>query len=63
MNYANKLGIPFVAFLGEDEINAGTVTVKDLLLPDPATPEELLGTFDLAALPTAFPDLVQVRWE
>ena len=30
---------------------------------DPATPEELLGTFDLAALPTAFPDLVQVRWE
>ena len=30
---------------------------------DPATPEELLATFDLAALPTAFPDLVQVRWE
>ena len=30
---------------------------------DPATPEELLATFDLVALPTAFPDLVQVRWE
>ena len=30
---------------------------------DPATPEELLATFDLAALPAAFPDLVQVRWE
>ena len=30
---------------------------------DPATPEELLATFDLAALPTTFPDLVQVRWE
>ena len=29
---------------------------------DPATPEELLATFDLAALPTTFDDLVQVRW-
>lgn len=29
---------------------------------DPATPEELLTTFDLAALPTTFGDLVQVRW-
>lgn len=29
---------------------------------DPATPEELLATFDLAALPTTFSDLVQVRW-
>lgn len=30
---------------------------------DPATPEELLQVFDLAALPTTFPDLVQVRWK
>lgn len=29
---------------------------------DPATPEELLATFDLAALPATFPDLVQVLW-
>lgn len=29
---------------------------------DPATPEELLATFDLDALPTAFDDLVQVCW-
>ena len=29
---------------------------------DPATPEELLQTFDLAALDTAFPDLVQIQW-
>ena len=29
---------------------------------DPTTPEELLRTFDLGALPTAFPDLVQIRW-
>ena len=31
MNYANKLGIPFVAFLGEDEVRAGKVTVKNML--------------------------------
>ena len=29
---------------------------------DPATPEQLLATFDLAALPATFDDLVQVRW-
>ncbi|WP_197735963.1 tRNA glutamyl-Q(34) synthetase GluQRS [Arabiibacter massiliensis] len=29
---------------------------------EPATPEELLRTFDLAALPATFPDLVQVQW-
>ena len=29
---------------------------------DPATPEELLATFDLAALPTTCDDHVQVRW-
>lgn len=28
--YADKLGIPFVIFLGEDEINAGVVAVKDM---------------------------------
>lgn len=30
MNYADKLGIPFVAFLGEDEMNAGVVSLKDM---------------------------------
>ena len=57
MNYADKTGIPFAAFLGEDEINAGTVTVKDLLLPDPSTPEEAeeqkaAGLFKQVTLPT-----------
>jgi len=28
--YADKLGIPYVVFLGEDEIKAGIVTVKDM---------------------------------
>ena len=31
MNYADKLGIPYVIFLGEDEINAGVVSCKDML--------------------------------
>ena len=28
--YADKLGIPFVAFLGEDEVKSGLVTIKDM---------------------------------
>ena len=28
--YADKLGIPYVIFLGEDEINAGVVACKDM---------------------------------
>ncbi|MGM9651895.1 MAG: histidine--tRNA ligase [Faecousia sp.] len=30
MQYADRLGIPYVVFLGEDEIAAGKVSVKDL---------------------------------
>jgi histidyl-tRNA synthetase len=30
MSYADKLGVPFVVFVGEDEIRAGVVTVKDM---------------------------------
>ena len=30
MSYADKLGIPYAVLLGEDEIAAGQVTVKDL---------------------------------
>ena len=30
MSYADKLGIPYVVFLGEDEIKAGVVSCKDL---------------------------------
>ena len=46
MNYANKLGIPFVAFLGEDEVRAGKVTVKNML-----TGEQ--ESLDLGSAPTA----------
>ena len=31
MNYANNLSIPYVVFLGEDEINEGVVACKDML--------------------------------
>ena len=30
MTYANNLAIPYVVFLGEDEINAGVVACKDM---------------------------------
>lgn len=30
MNYADQLGIPFVAFVGADEMNSNTVTIKDM---------------------------------
>ncbi len=31
MNYANNLGIPYVVFLGDDEIAAGVVACKDMV--------------------------------
>jgi len=30
LSYADKLGVPFVVFLGEDEIKSGTITVKEM---------------------------------
>ena len=30
VSYADKLGVPFVVFLGEDEIKSGQITVKDM---------------------------------
>ena len=42
MSYADKLGIPYAVFLGEDEIAAGTCSVKDLSKGEQVTvtPEE-----------------------
>jgi len=31
MNYADKIGVPFVVFLGEDEIREGVVACKDMV--------------------------------
>ena len=30
MSYADKIGVPYAIFLGEDEINAGVVACKDM---------------------------------
>jgi histidyl-tRNA synthetase len=37
IGYADKLGIPYALFLGEDEINAGTVTVKNMATGEQTT--------------------------
>ena len=41
LSYADKLNIPYAVFLGEDEIQAGAATVKNLRLANDLTPEEL----------------------
>ena len=37
VSYANKLGIPFVVFLGEDEISKGLITVKNMISGEQTT--------------------------
>ena len=43
MNYADKLGVPYVIFLGEDEIKQNKVSLKDM-----RTGEQLLMDADEA---------------
>ena len=50
MNYADKLGVPFVLFLGEDEINAGVVTCKNMKTGE----QEKLSPADAGARIAAF---------
>ena len=49
LSYADKLGIPYALLLGEDEINAGKVAVKDLTTGTQST----LTIEEAAALITA----------
>ena len=44
MGYANSNGIPFVALAGENEMNAGKVTLKNMETGEQllVTPEELI---------------------
>jgi histidyl-tRNA synthetase len=42
--YADKLGVPFVVFLGEDEIAAGKITVKDMTTGEQTTASAALLT-------------------
>ena len=44
MNYADKLGVPFVMFLGEDEIKDGVVSVKNMKTGE----QEILPSTDVA---------------
>jgi len=37
LDFANKLGIPFVAILGDDEIAAESVTIKDMVSSEQQT--------------------------
>ena len=37
VSYADKLGIPFVVFLGEDEVSKGLITVKDMMRGEQTT--------------------------
>ena len=39
MKYANKLGIPFVAVIGEDEVNSNTVALKNMATGEQVTVE------------------------
>ena len=45
MNYADKLGIPYVIFLGEEEIAAGLCSVKDMVSGEQVkvSPQEAAG--------------------
>ena len=45
MSYADKLGVPFAVLLGEDEINAGKCSVKDMRSGEQQllTPKEAVG--------------------
>ena len=37
LSYADKLGIPYVIFLGEDELKSGQITARDMITGDQAT--------------------------
>lgn len=47
MNYANDMKIPYVAFVGKDELTDGTITIKDMAKGTQQTlsPEELIKKF------------------
>lgn len=34
MNYSDRIGVPYVAFLGEDEVASGVVSLKDMVTGD-----------------------------
>ena len=37
MNYADKIGVPYVVFLGDDEVSGGVVACKDMVSGEQTT--------------------------
>ena len=55
MNYANKLGVPFVVFIGEDEINSNTVTLKNFNTGEQTTDSiKVIASLIKSALPDSY---------
>ena len=48
VSYADKLGIPFVVFLGEDELRDGVITVKDMSSGSQSTASQAILTAGIA---------------
>ena len=55
MSYADKLAIPFVLFLGEDEIAQGKCSLKDMKSGEQTllTPEEAVASIRAALAETS----------
>ena len=49
IGYADKLGIPYAAFIGEDEIKGGTITCKDLSNGEQTTLEPAATVYRIKA--------------
>ena len=49
MSYADKLSIPYVVFIGEDEVKEGKVTVKDMTSGEQLTISPAMATTAISA--------------
>ena len=49
MSYADKLSIPYVVFIGEDEVKEGKVTVKDMVSGEQVTVSPAMATTAISA--------------
>ena len=61
VSYADKLGIPFVVFLGEDELRDGLVTVKDMTTGEQTTASPAMITTAVKTRITALREGAPVR--
>jgi len=61
ISYADRLGIPFVVFLGEDELNKGLITVKDMSSGEQTTASQGMLTAGICKKIDAFRKETPVR--